>query len=50
MPGAALRDPAPYEVLALFDALRIGRARDQWSVCFAWRASDAFDVEIVDYT
>ena len=22
---------------------------DQWRVCFRWRGSDAFDVEIVDY-
>lgn len=27
VPGAALRDPALYELLALFDALRVGRAR-----------------------
>jgi len=27
--GAALRDPALYEVLALFDALRTGRARER---------------------
>jgi proteic killer suppression protein len=25
------------------------RINDQWRICFAWRASDAFDVEIVDY-
>ena len=25
------------------------RINDQWRVCFVWRASDAFDVEIVDY-
>ncbi|HTO77610.1 MAG TPA: type II toxin-antitoxin system RelE/ParE family toxin [Thermoanaerobaculia bacterium] len=25
------------------------RINDQWRVCFAWRGSDAFDVEIVDY-
>ncbi len=28
-PGAALRDPALYELLALFDALRAGRARER---------------------
>jgi hypothetical protein len=28
-PGAALRDSALYEVLALFDALRTGRARER---------------------
>ncbi len=25
------------------------RINDQWRICFIWRASDAFDVEIVDY-
>jgi len=25
------------------------RINDQWRVCFVWRGSDAFDVEIVDY-
>jgi proteic killer suppression protein len=25
------------------------RINDQWRVCFAWRSSDAHDVEIVDY-
>jgi toxin HigB-1 len=25
------------------------RINDQWRICFAWRAGDAFDVEIVDY-
>ena len=25
------------------------RINDQWRICFVWRASDAFDVEIVDY-
>ena len=25
------------------------RINDQWRVCFVWRATDAFDVEIVDY-
>ena len=25
------------------------RINDQWRVCFVWRASDSFDVEIVDY-
>ncbi len=29
VPGAALRDPALYELLALFDALRAGRARER---------------------
>ena len=29
MPGAALRDAALYELLALFDALRAGRARER---------------------
>jgi hypothetical protein len=29
VPGAALRDPALYELLALFDALRVGRARER---------------------
>lgn len=28
-PGAALEDPASYELLALFDALRTGRARER---------------------
>jgi proteic killer suppression protein len=22
---------------------------DQWRVCFVWKGSDAFDVEVVDY-
>ena len=25
------------------------RINDQWRVCFEWRASDAYEVEIVDY-
>ncbi|MCU0510294.1 MAG: type II toxin-antitoxin system RelE/ParE family toxin [Anaerolineae bacterium] len=25
------------------------RINDQWRVCFIWRGSDAFDVEITDY-
>jgi proteic killer suppression protein len=25
------------------------RINDRWRVCFAWRDSDAYDVEIVDY-
>ncbi len=25
------------------------RINDQWRVCFRWRGSDAYDVEIVDY-
>ena len=25
------------------------RINDQWRVCFIWRDTDAFDVEIVDY-
>lgn len=25
------------------------RINDQWRICFVWRGSDAFDVEIVDY-
>jgi hypothetical protein len=29
VPGAALRDPALYELLALFDALRAGRSRER---------------------
>lgn len=29
VPGAALRDPVLYELLALFDALRVGRARER---------------------
>jgi hypothetical protein len=29
VPGAALRDAALYELLALFDALRAGRARER---------------------
>lgn len=29
VPGAALRDAALYELLALFDALRVGRARER---------------------
>jgi proteic killer suppression protein len=25
------------------------RINDQWRICFAWRESNAHDVEIVDY-
>lgn len=25
------------------------RINDQWRICFRWRGSDAYDVEIVDY-
>ncbi|HAE58322.1 MAG TPA: plasmid maintenance system killer [Anaerolineae bacterium] len=25
------------------------RINDQWRICFVWRESDAYDVEIVDY-
>ena len=25
------------------------RINEQWRICFVWRVSDAFDVEIVDY-
>ena len=25
------------------------RINDQWRICFYWRESDAYDVEIVDY-
>lgn len=25
------------------------RVNDRWRICFTWRESDAFDVEIVDY-
>ena len=25
------------------------RINDQWRICFIWRATDAFDVEIVDH-
>ncbi len=25
------------------------RINDQWRICFVWRDSDAYDVEIVDY-
>jgi toxin HigB-1 len=25
------------------------RINDQWRICFRWRESDAYDVEIVDY-
>ena len=25
------------------------RINDQWRICFVWRGTDAFDVEIVDY-
>ena len=25
------------------------RINDQWRICFRWRDSDAFDVEITDY-
>ena len=25
------------------------RINDQWRICFVWRDSDAFEVEIVDY-
>ena len=25
------------------------RINDQWRICFEWRGSDAFNVEIIDY-
>jgi proteic killer suppression protein len=25
------------------------RIDDQWRVCFVWKGSDAFDIEVVDY-
>ena len=25
------------------------RVNDQWRICFVWRVSDAYDVEITDY-
>jgi proteic killer suppression protein len=25
------------------------RIKDQWRICFEWRGSDAYEVEIVDY-
>lgn len=25
------------------------RVNDQWRICFLWRGSDAFEVEIIDY-
>ena len=25
------------------------RINDQWRVCFSWRGSDAYDVEVADY-
>jgi proteic killer suppression protein len=25
------------------------RVNDQWRICFVWRGSDAFEVEIADY-
>ena len=25
------------------------RINDQWRICFRWKASDAYDVEIADY-
>ena len=25
------------------------RVNDRWRICFAWRGSDAYDVQIVDY-
>ncbi|MBW1892287.1 MAG: type II toxin-antitoxin system RelE/ParE family toxin [Deltaproteobacteria bacterium] len=25
------------------------RINDQWRICFKWKKSDAFDVEIIDY-
>ncbi|MFN7941124.1 MAG: type II toxin-antitoxin system RelE/ParE family toxin [Thermoanaerobaculia bacterium] len=25
------------------------RVHDQWRICFVWRVSDAFEVEITDY-
>ena len=25
------------------------RVNDRWRICFAWRAGEAWDVEIVDY-
>ena len=25
------------------------RINDKWRICFSWKGTDAFDVEIVDY-
>jgi len=47
-----LRIP-PANRLEQLDGDRIGqhsiRINDQWRICFEWRGSDAFNVEITDY-
>ena len=53
-PGAEDSRPAVInELLELLKGNRAGqhsiRINDQWRICFVWRATDAFDVEIVDY-
>ncbi|MFZ5711082.1 MAG: type II toxin-antitoxin system RelE/ParE family toxin [Pseudomonadota bacterium] len=49
---AALRSP-PSNHLEALSGDRKGqhsiRINVQWRVCFVWKGSDAFDVEIVDY-
>jgi toxin HigB-1 len=43
----------PANRLEMLSGDRVGqysiRINDRWRVCFAWRDSDAYDVEIVDY-
>lgn len=47
-----LRTPPGIRLEALKND-RIGqhsiRINDQWRICFIWRASDAYEVDIVDY-
>ncbi len=31
------------------EALKKGRAGQQWRICFVWKEGDAFNVEITDY-
>ena len=49
---AALRSP-PSNHLEALAGDRAGqhsiRINAQWRICFVWKGSDAFDVEIVDY-
>ena len=49
---AALRSP-PSNHLEALTGDRQGqhsiRINAQWRICFVWKGSDAFDVEIVDY-
>jgi proteic killer suppression protein len=51
--AAALTDFRPGDHLEALRGDRVGqhsiRINDQFRVCFVWKASDAHDVEIVDY-